>query len=118
MSVGTESTSGPPPPPGGEYSTVSLGSAWGMISLACFAASMAANQLVSLLPPHLQGRYLLPPLVVRIIPALTLVGILLGVIGLRRERRRTLALLGIVLNGIVLVLVATFMIGFWWVRLR
>jgi hypothetical protein len=89
-----------------------------MISLACFTASMAASRLVSLLPAHLQGRTMMPPLVIRIIPAITLAGILLGLIGLKRERQRTLSRLGIALNGIVLALVTAFMIGFWWVRLR
>ena len=60
----------------------------------------------------------MPPLAVRMTPLLALVGALLGAIGTRRVRRRTIALLGLGLNAIVVLLASAFLIGFWWVRLR
>lgn len=108
----------PPPPGGGEYTTVSLGSVWGVASLLLFVAALTARQLLGLLPFQLQGYHLMPPLAVRLTPVLAVAGVLLGLIGLRRERRRSVALLGIGLNTIVVILSSLFLIGFWWVRLR
>jgi hypothetical protein len=107
-------------PEGDEYSTVTLGSLWGVLSIACFGAALVTRQLVRwLLPPVQQGFHLSPPLAVRIVPVLALIGIVLGLIGLRRERNnRSLSLLGLALNGVTLLLVGAFAIGFWWVRFR
>lgn len=102
----------------GEYATIGLRSVWGSLSLLVFVAAVAARQLVRLLPSHLQGWGTMPPLAVTAVPPLALLGLLLGVVGLRRERRRTLALMGVLLNGIVLVATLLFLAGFWWVRLR
>jgi hypothetical protein len=105
---------------GDEYSTISLDSVWGVLSIVCFAAALATRQLVRwLLPLPQQGFQLSPPLAVRIVPVLALIGIVLGLIGLRRERKnRSLSLLGLALNGVTLLLVGAFAIGFWWVRFR
>lgn len=102
----------------GEYATISLRSVWGSLSLLLFVAAVGARQLVRLLPGHLQGWGIMPPLAVMVVPPLALAGLLVGWVGLRRERRRTLAVLGVLLNGIVLVATLLFLAGFWWVRLR
>ena len=105
---------------GGEYSTVSLGSIWGVLSIGCFGAAIATRQMVRLfLPPHLRGFDLSPPLAIRLVPVLALIGVALGLIGLQRERNnRGLSLLGLALNSVTLLLIGAFAIGFWWVRLR
>ena len=108
----------PPPPGGDEYSAVSLGSIWGVASLVLFVSALSVRQLLGWLPPRLQGYYLMPPLAVRLTPALALVGILLALIGARRENRRTVALLGLGLNAVVVLVSSVFMAVFWWVWLR
>ena len=118
FSTSTIGTETPPPPGTGEYSTVSLRSTWGIASLLLFAAALAVREILGLLPPRLQGHYLIPPLAVRLTPLLSLVGLLFGLIGLRRGARRTIALFGVGLNGIVLVLSTLFMVVLWWVWLR
>jgi hypothetical protein len=103
----------PPLPPGGEYATISVGCVWGVASLLLFAASLMTRQLVGFLPPHLQGYYLMPPLVVRLTPLIALIGLLVGMIGVRRKTPRSLALLGAGLNVVVVLLSSLFFIGFW-----
>lgn len=101
-----------------EYAAVTLGSVWGIASLLLFVCAISTRQLVRFLPPHQQGWNLLPPVAVLAVPPLALIGLVLGLVGLRRSRRRTLALLGAALNGVVLLLAIALLVGFWWVRLR
>lgn len=107
-----------PPEATGEYSTLTLGSSWGAVSLLFFVLAITSRQLVRLLPPELHGWNIMPPVAVLAVPPLSLVGLLLGVIGLKREGRRGLALLGTGLNGIVFLLSVALLLGFWWVRMR
>lgn len=118
FSAAVKPSEAPPPPGSGEYSTVSLGSAWGVASLLLFAAALGVRQLLGLFPPRLQGYYLLPPLAVRLTPMISLIGVLFALIGLRRGARRTIALLGLALNGIVVALSTLFMLALWWIWLR
>lgn len=104
--------------PTGEYATVTLRSVWGSLSLLLFLTAVGARQLVRLLPPRLQGWHMMPPLAVLAVPPLALLGLLVGLVGLRRERRRTVPMLGTLLNAIVLAATLVFLAGFWWVRLR
>lgn len=108
----------PPPPGADEYSAVSLGSIWGIASLILFVAALTARQLLALLPLQMRGYHMMPPLAVSLTPALGLAGVMLGLVGMRRQNRRTVALLGLGLNAIVVLLSSIFLIGFWWVRLR
>ena len=101
----------------GEYSTITLRSAWGSLSLLFFLAAVGARQIVRLLPSSLQGWNVMPPLAVILVPPLALLGLLAGLVGLRRGGR-ILATLGALLNAIVLVATLVFLLGFWWVRLR
>ena len=107
-----------PPEATGEYATLKLGSSWGAASLLFFVLAIASRQLVRLLPPELQGWNIMPPIAVLAVPPLSLVGLLLGAIGLKREGRRGLALLGTGLNAVVLLLSLALLLGFWWVRMR
>ena len=70
-----------------------------------------------MLPSSLQGWSIMPPLAVMVVPPLALLGLIAGLVGLRRGGR-ILATLGALLNGIVLVATLVFLLGFWWVRLR
>lgn len=89
----------------GEYGALDLPDAWHVVSLALFVASLGARFLVRLLP--LQGsfftRVFLPGLVVF---ALAGLGLLCGLIGLRRPQGRDVAKVGVFLNAIVLGLAA------------
>lgn len=114
---GTEEDTSPVEP-AGEYATITLRSVWGSVSLLLFVAAVGARQLVRLLPAHLQGWHIMPPLAVLAVPPLAVLGLVAGLVGLRRERRRTLAAVGTLLNAIVLVATLVFLAGFWWVRLR
>ena len=112
---------GEPPPvldDASEYASLRLGSAWGVTSLLFFACSIGARQLVRLLPPHLQGWNIMPPMAVLVVPPLALAGLLAGLVGMRSKERRTLAQIGAALNGIVFLLSLALLLGFWWVRLR
>lgn len=111
---------GDPPPidDTSEYASLTLGSGWGISSMFFFVCAIGARQLVSWLPFNLQGWSSTPPMAVLAVPPLALVGLILGLVGLRRRKRRTLALLGATLNGIVLILAVALLAGFWWIRLR
>lgn len=98
----------------GEYGALDLPDAWHALSLVLFTASLGARYLVRLLP--LEGSYftrvLLPPLTVF---ALAGVGLLCGLVGLRRPQGRGVARVGVFLNAIVLALAA--LAAVWFFRL-
>ena len=77
--------------------------AWHVASLACFAASLGARFLVKLLPIGriYFGRVFLPGFAVFALAAL---GLLFGLLGLRRPQGRGIAKIGVFLNATVLVL--------------
>jgi hypothetical protein len=77
--------------------------AWHVLSLVCFVASLGARFLVWLLPAGhtFFGRVFLPGFAVF---ALAGLGLLSGLLGLRRPDGRGLARIGIFLNATVLVL--------------
>jgi hypothetical protein len=87
----------------GEYGTLDLPDAWHVASLACFAASLGARFLVRLLPAGhtFFGRVFLPVLAVF---ALAGLGLMFGLLGLRKPRGRGLARAGVFLNAAVLAL--------------
>jgi hypothetical protein len=86
-----------------EYGALDLPDAWHVASLACFASSLGARFLVKLLPAASSyfGRALLPGLAVF---ALAGLGLVFGLLGLRRPQGRGLARMGVFLNATVLVL--------------
>jgi hypothetical protein len=87
----------------GEYGTLDMPAAWHVASLACFAASLGARFLVKLLPVGsiYFGRVFLPGFAVF---ALATLGLLFGLLGLRRPQGRGIAKIGVFLNATVLVL--------------
>lgn len=87
----------------GEYGALDLPDGWHVASLACFAASLIARFLVRLLPAGSSffGRVFLPGIAVF---ALASLGLLCGLLGLRKTHGRGLAKMGIFLNSTVLAL--------------
>jgi len=88
------------------------------LSLLCFAGSVAARPLSGLLPRALRGYpygALAPALLAA---AFAILGVALGLVGLRRARRRALARLGLLLNGIVLGLSVLAAVGVAWILRR
>ena len=107
-----ESLDDPPPiDQTSEYASLTLGSGWGVMSLLFFFFAIGARQLVRWLPPQLQGSSLMPPVAVLAVPPLALIGLVFGLMGLRRGKRRTLSLLGATLNGIVMILSIALLLG-------
>jgi len=87
----------------GEYGALDMPAAWHVASLACFAASLGARFLVKLLPfgSLFFGRGSLSALAVLVLAGL---GLLFGLLGLRKPGGRGIARIGIFLNATVLVL--------------
>jgi hypothetical protein len=87
----------------GEYGTLDLPDGWHVASLAFFALSLGARFLVKLLPA---GRYFFPRVLLPGIAVFTLaaLGLICGLIGLRKIRGRGIAKVGVFLNGVVLAL--------------
>jgi len=95
----------------GEYGALDLPDGWHVASLAFFAASLAARFLVRLLPAGHSyfGRVFLPGIAVLVLAAL---GLLCGLLGLRKTRSRGIAKVGVFLNATVLVLATLAVIVF------
>lgn len=95
----------------GEYGALDLPDAWHAASLLCFAASLGARFLVKLLPAgdSFFGRVFLPGFAVF---ALAGLGLLFGLLGLRKPQGRGLAKAGVFLNVTVLVLGALAVVVF------
>ena len=74
-----------------------------LLSLACFVAALGSRYLVGVLPP--EWRVLPRPFLSALAaPALSLVGLLLALAGMRSAAGRGVARLGLAVNGVVLVL--------------
>ena len=94
-----------------------LGDYWGLVSLICFTGSLTTRYLVALLPPRLQGYQMMPPLAVVLVPILSLLGMLVGLLGSRRTRTYSTARVGFLLNLVVFSL-SVLWVGLIWVYLR
>ena len=86
-----------------EYGALDMPAFWHVASLACFAASLGSRFLVKLLPfgSPFFGRAFLSALAVLVLAGL---GLLFGLVGLRKPQGRGMARIGIFLNATVLVL--------------
>ena len=98
----------------GEYGALDLPDAWNVASLACFVSALGARFLVRLLPAAHSyfGRAILPGLAVLVLAAL---GLLFGLLGMRKPRGRGLARIGVFLNATVLVLGALAVAAFFYI---
>lgn len=88
------------------------------LSLAAFAGALAARPLVRLLPRELRiyPYGVLAPAAIAL--GFALVGLLCALFALRRGRRRPLARIGALLNGIVLLLSGLAALGVFWILRR
>jgi hypothetical protein len=93
----------PPPFDEGEYAVLQVPDAWHVLSLVFFAAALGARYLVRLLPSG-RGIFYRPVLTAFSVPVLAALGLLFGLVGLRRPATRSIARVAVFLNGIVLVL--------------
>lgn len=92
-----------------EYEVVAFGDYWGVLSLLFFAASLTTRYLVRLLP--VRGYASLPPLSVKAVPVLALVGVVAALAGLRRSKNNSLARFALFVNLVVLGLSALLVIA-------
>lgn len=89
-------------PIGGEYAVVPLRPSWSTLSLLLFLLTLPAKSLLNLQPwrpDHIWMWPLIPPLV---IAALSLLGLVAGLLGLKYSATRGLAKAGVLLNAVVL----------------
>ncbi len=98
----------------GEYGALDLPDGWHVVSLAFFAASLGARFLVKLLPiaSSFFSRVFLPGIAVFTLAGL---GLLCGLIGLRKAHGRGLAKVGVFLNATVLALTALAAAAFFYI---
>ena len=92
-----------PDPFGGEYAVIALPDAWHVLSLVCFVAALGARFLIALLPQG-RGFFYRPVLPAFSVPVIATIGLLFGLLALRRSETRGTAKIALALNGIVLVL--------------
>lgn len=112
MTDSAPNVTGTAPPPEDEYALVSLGGGPGLLSLVFFVLALGSRFLVDLLPPEMRPfpwGILLPGLGV---PVLSFLGLLFGLVGVRRASGRGFARMGILLNSIALVLSALAILAF------
>ncbi len=102
---------------GSEYDVVSLQLSPGLLSLACAVFPMFFGVAVDELPFVLGGR-LRPYFGYLLLTALgsTIAGLALGAWAVRRPANRGTGRIGILVNGVILVLLVLFLLIFRWVR--
>lgn len=94
---------------GGEYEVVTLQAAWGVVSLLCGLGALLSRPLVRLLPAlgWQPSNPWIWPLLIAVTPVgFGLIGLILGLIGLRRSAGTVTARLGVLVNGAVVGLTA------------
>jgi fumarate reductase subunit C len=104
-----------PDPFGGEYGVVSVPDAWHVLSLLCFLASLGARFVAYLMPAGLRGFFYRPVLAALLVPAFAGLGMLFGLIALRKPETRGMARIALGLNGIVLVLSGIALAAFFYI---
>jgi hypothetical protein len=95
----------PPPFDDGEYAVLRMPDAWHVVSLVFFVASLGSRFLVAFLPSG-RGIFYRPILTAFSVPVLATIGLLFGLMGLRRPESRSVARIAVFLNLIVLALSA------------
>lgn len=105
----------PPDPFGGEYGVVAMPDAWHVLSLACFLTALGARFVAALMPADLRGFLYRPVLTAFLVPAFAVLGILLGLMALRKPATRGAAKIALALNGIVLALSALALGAFFYI---
>jgi hypothetical protein len=98
----------------GEYSVLRMPDAWHVVSLVFFLAALGARFLVAFLPSG-RGIFYRPILTAFSVPVLATVGLLFGLVGLRRPASRSVARIAVLLNLIVLGLSALAIAVFYYI---
>lgn len=103
---------------GGEYSVVDLRLSWGWLSIACFLLALPSRYWVRMLPWKPEFTWVYPWWVVVAMGLLSVAGTVFGVLGWRQSRGRPAAKVGLVANGLVLLLVGLTYVGMRWIAGR
>lgn len=104
----------PPPFDQGEYAVLRVPDAWHVLSLVFFLAALGSRYLVRFLPSG-RGYLYRPVLAAFLVPLLAGIGLLLGLVGLRRPATRGVARVAVFLNAVVLVLSALALAAFFYI---
>ena len=100
------------------YAPLEAPDALPLLSWLCFAGTLASRPLARLLPASLRAYPLGVVMPVAVAAGLALLGLLLAAWAMRRGRRRTLARIGLFLNGVALALTALAAAGMIWIFRR
>jgi hypothetical protein len=103
---------------GGEYGVIRIPDAWHVLSLLCFLAALGARFVTALIPSELNPLFYRPFLTAVSVPALALLGVLFGLLGLRNPEGRGTARVALFLNGVVLVIGSLAIAAFYWILPR
>lgn len=101
----------PPDLIGDEYAVVSLRIGWGAASILFFGLALAARYLLDFQPWRPQRYWLWPMMRPGFIAALSALGLGSGLVGLKLSANKSLAKMGVLLNGIVLGIIALVALG-------
>lgn len=104
----------PPPFDEGEYAVLKVPDAWHVLSLVFFIASLGARFVVRFLPP-VRGIWFRPVLTAYLVPFLAGLGLMFGLVALRKPETRGVARVAVFLNLIVLALSALALAAFFWI---
>jgi hypothetical protein len=107
-----------PDPLGGEYGVIRIPDAWHVLSLLCFLAALGARFLIALIPTEGHTFLYRPILTAFTVPAVALVGVCFGLLGLRNPAGRSTARVALFLNGVVVVIGGLAMAAFYWIMPR
>jgi hypothetical protein len=88
------------------YGPVGSPGGFHVLSLLCFLAALGARFITPLLPSDLKALVYRPVLTAVLVPAFAALGLLCGLIALRKPETRSTAKIALGLNGVVLLLSA------------
>ena len=102
----------------GEYGVIRIPDAWHVLSLLCFLVAMGARFLIALIPAEVHTVLYRPILTAVTVPAVALIGVFFGLLGLRNPAGRSTARVALFLNGVVLVIGVLAIAVFYWIMPR
>ena len=102
----------------GEYGVIRIPDAWHVLSLLCFLSALGARFLIALIPAEVHTFVYRPVLTAFSVPAVALVGVFCGLLGLRNPAGRSTARVALFLNGVVLVIGGLAITAFYWIMPR
>jgi hypothetical protein len=102
----------------GEYGVIRIPDAWHVLSLLCFLAALGARFLIALIPAEVHTFLYRPILTAFTVPAIALVGVFCGLLGLRNPAGRSTARVALFFNGVVVVIGGLAIAAFYWIMPR